>query len=441
MQAAAAIGDDGPVDEALLRYLSGRRRYFGTDAKVREAAHTVPFYWQGRAAQRKLILQWIEDSYGSKEHIDPATLTIEHVLPQTLSDLVRQEFGATLPDPADPDAEHERLVHTLGNLTLTGYNSELSNRPFSRKREMLKTSGVRMNQEIAAHDRWGLEEIEARGARIAERIIELWPGPDESASTGNGEESDLRRTVKAIVATIPAGRWTSYGEVAVVAGSHPVPVGTVLTHVPMLNAWRVLLANGTVAPQFTWPDSDRTDDPRDLLEAEGVKFYTSGRAVTEQFVTAEELAELVGLDVDLGHRGDLPAKQQEFWSRVVEWGGQHSQHISAWRPPGPRYWLALPLLAPGVGVELDIYTVEARVSAELYLHDDKALFGRLLSLREKIESELGMELEWREQPGRKASRIIAFYPGDFRDETAAPHLIEWLVTTADNMTRVFRAHL
>ena len=51
---------------------------------------------------------------------------------------------------------------------------------------------------------------------------------------------------------------------------------------------------------------------------------------------------------------------------------------------------------------------------ELYLHDDKAMFGRLFSLREKIESELGMKLEWLGQPDRKVSRSIVFHPNDFR---------------------------
>ena len=101
----------------------------------------------------------LEESLRPKEPVDARQLTIEHVLPQTLTDAVRTEFGATLPAEAEVAFEHERLVHTLGNLTLTGYNSELSNRPFSQKRTMLAESGVRMNQTIAEHPTWGASEI------------------------------------------------------------------------------------------------------------------------------------------------------------------------------------------------------------------------------------------------------------------------------------------
>ena len=80
--------------------------------------------------------------------------------------------------------EHERLVHTLGNLTLTGYNSELSNRPFSQKRTMLAESGVRMNQTIAEHPTWGASEIIERGQALAERIIGTVAGPQREPRRG-----------------------------------------------------------------------------------------------------------------------------------------------------------------------------------------------------------------------------------------------------------------
>src|SRR5690606_11371689 len=78
----------------------------------------------------------------------------------------------------DADLLHRQLVHTLGNLTLSGYNSELSNNSFAAKRERLSQSGLVMNQEIAACYRWGKTEILARSDRLADRAIALWPGPE-----------------------------------------------------------------------------------------------------------------------------------------------------------------------------------------------------------------------------------------------------------------------
>jgi alkylated DNA nucleotide flippase Atl1 len=457
LAAASVVARAEEVDVALRRYLSTGRRHFGTDQQVRDAAASVAFYWQGRASQKKLILQWLEESYGSKESVDPAHLTIEHVLPQTLGDEVREEFRRGLQEGADIVYEHERVVHTLGNLTLSGYNSELSNRPFSAKRTMLAESGLRMNQEIAKHERWGVAEIQDRATRLADRIIALWPGPDEVVPDEVAVESDFRRTVSSIVAVIPAGRWTSYSEVALVAGNYPHPVSAALARYPMTNAWRVLQTGGTISPGFHWADPDRSEDPRTLLEAEGLVFDDEGRAKRELFVTALELAEASGLDVDaelLEQRRSaltpspvppppdlLRAQQLAFWELVQDWGIQHGKHVSKWPKPTAKHWYSLPSLISGVGVEMTANSLDSRVTAELYIRDNKTIFASLLARRDEIESDLGMGLDWREMPDSKASRIVAVHEGDFRDDQAASELVGWLVSTADSIARVFSKHL
>jgi alkylated DNA nucleotide flippase Atl1 len=449
LQATAAISEAEDVALALRRYLSMGRRHFATDAQIREAADTVAFYWQGRASQKKLILLWLEESFQSKEPVDSALLTIEHVLPQTLSEEVRHEFVKGLPPDSDVAYEHERIVHTLGNMTLTGYNSQLGNRPYSQKREMLSKSSLRLNQEVVEHSAWTTSEIRARGAALAERVIELWPGPDESLTTSGDQESELRRAIASVVAGVPAGRWTSYGELALVVGSHPVPVGTVLASHPIPNAWRVLQAAGTVSPQFRWLEPGRTDDPIAVLEAEGLRFDESGKAVPEQFLDAADLAEIAGLDVDStawarrsGQTvGALGSQQLGFWEAVREYGVAHASQIAAWREPRPKHWYTMVSTMPSASVEMTVNSEEHRVGVELYIHSNKEVFRRLAEERELIERELGLELEWREMPERKASRIVAFRDGDFRDAAEAPLLIEWLVTWADQFTGVFGRRL
>lgn len=134
-----------PVDVALLRYLSAGRKFFATDTQVREAARSTAFYFSGKPGQKKQILVWLEESLGAKEQVDLTPTTIEHVLPQTLTPEWRAELADGQGSEADSDALHEALVHTLGNLTLTGYNAELSNKPFAIKRPALAASGIRLN--------------------------------------------------------------------------------------------------------------------------------------------------------------------------------------------------------------------------------------------------------------------------------------------------------
>ena len=64
------------------------------------------------------------------------------------------------------------------------------------------------------------------------------------------------------------------------------------------NARRVLKIDGSISAEFRWPDPVRRDDPRMVLEAEGVRFDDTGRAAAEQRMTASELAREVGLDAN-----------------------------------------------------------------------------------------------------------------------------------------------
>ncbi|OKJ59557.1 hypothetical protein AMK28_07900 [Streptomyces sp. CB02115] len=76
-----------------------------------------------------------------------------------------------------------------------------------------------------------------------------------------------------LLSTVPAGRWTTYGDVAAVIGSHAVPVGTHLATCGQCpNPWRVLNAAGRVSDGFQWPDRTRTETPADVLAGEGVLF-------------------------------------------------------------------------------------------------------------------------------------------------------------------------
>lgn len=459
LQAVGAISDAARMDVALREYLSSGRKYFATDQQVREAAQTIAFYWQGRGPQRKLVLQWLEEAYRPKEIIDldPKHLTVEHVLPQTMTEPVRDAFAEAFGPDADIDYEHERVVHTLGNLTLSGYNSELSNKPFAEKREMLAKSGVSMNHAIAAHTAWGAAEINARSARLAEKIIELWPGPDESLTAAGDEPSALRSQVAAVLAEIPAGRWTSYGDVAIVTGTWAQPLAAIIAKYPLANAWRVLQSGGTISPGFRWIEPGRNDDPRAVLEDEGLRFDADGRADPEQFIGAEELAEAAGLDVDedamaarrnkirlqtnAGREVSLKEAQLKFFQRVQVYGLANAVNIRTWPNPSARYWYDLGVGDPRGNISLQATTQKKLVTALFWINHDKDLFSKLLAQREAIEADLGFGLEWAAMPNNKASKLVISRPGNFLDEAEAQDLVEWLVSMGDAFARVLPKYL
>jgi alkylated DNA nucleotide flippase Atl1 len=101
-----------------------------------------------------------------------------------------------------------------------------------------------------------------------------------------------------LLASLPTGRWTSYSDVAEVIGSHLATVDGWLSSAVVPNAHRVLKLDGRISPpHFLWPDPQRTDDPRKVLEAEGVRF-DKDRADPEQRMTATDLAATMELDTN-----------------------------------------------------------------------------------------------------------------------------------------------
>ncbi|MFG1674625.1 DUF262 domain-containing protein [Micromonospora sp. NPDC049282] len=283
-----------PVDQAVHAYLSAGRKYYATDADVRHAVRSLPFYTNGRASQRTLVLRWLEESYGSKEPVTLSKLTIEHVLPQSTSPEWQRMLAADLEPHENVTEVHDALKHTLGNLTLTGYNVELGNSPFAVKRVQLAKSGLRLTQDIIACERWGRPQIHARADALAERIIEHWPGPTSQAVDQSEVRWDL---MEKALAALPTGSWTTYGDLAALIGTAPQPVGNRLRTVPVPNAHRVLQVEGTMAGGFRWPDG-RTEDPVEALKAEGVSFDQQGRADQAQRIDLDELAQLTGLAPD-----------------------------------------------------------------------------------------------------------------------------------------------
>jgi uncharacterized protein with ParB-like and HNH nuclease domain len=136
-----------------------------------------------RATKTKLILESIEDSFQHKEKIPYNELTIEHVMPQSLDEGWKEKLG--------PDFEemHELYLHSLGNLTLTGYNAELSNDIFSDKRIRLIESHLEINKYFRDISDWLPIQMEARGKTLSNLALKIWSYFGEDSAESNTGES------------------------------------------------------------------------------------------------------------------------------------------------------------------------------------------------------------------------------------------------------------
>jgi uncharacterized protein with ParB-like and HNH nuclease domain len=139
--------------------------------------------YQMRGKYKAYLFERFEN-YGTLEAkdvytlLDNGTYSIEHIMPQHLTPAWIQALG--------PEAEeiHGTWLHRLGNLTLTAYNSNMSNATFQEKRDAelgYKASGLRMNQRIATKDHWGPEEMQERSDEMVEiATSKIWAMPSTS---------------------------------------------------------------------------------------------------------------------------------------------------------------------------------------------------------------------------------------------------------------------
>ena len=148
-------------------------RRFPTDEEFKKEFVIKDFY---NFRNRNYLLRKLEN-FGRKEKVQVEEYTIEHIMPQNKN--LSKEWKAMLGE--NWETVHKRYLHTIGNLTLTGYNPELSDRPFSEKRDMkggFRDSPIRLNSELANLDRWNEEEILKRSSNLSEKAVKIFPYKD-----------------------------------------------------------------------------------------------------------------------------------------------------------------------------------------------------------------------------------------------------------------------
>ena len=142
---------------------------FSREIKVRNLYNNRTSYWLRRL-----------ENHGRKEPVPVDEYTVEHILPQNqnLSVAWRDALGE------EWQRVQETWLHTLGNLTLTGYNTEYRDRPFAEKRDMkggFRESPLRMNENLGELDTWNEDTICARAKRLTNKALKVWKAPSLSA--------------------------------------------------------------------------------------------------------------------------------------------------------------------------------------------------------------------------------------------------------------------
>lgn len=157
-------------------------RRFPTDEEFQRDLRTRDLY---NFRSRSYWLRRLEN-HGRRERAQVEEFTIEHILPQ--NENLSPQWRAALGE--DWQRVQQTWLHTLGNLTLTAYNPEYSDRPFIDKRDMpdapekgLKQSPLMLNVGLGALETWNEDAIKARAAKLAERAVSVWSAPTLARET------------------------------------------------------------------------------------------------------------------------------------------------------------------------------------------------------------------------------------------------------------------
>ena len=174
------------LKRALLRS-RGTGRLPGDEEVIQELR--LKDMYNIRSKNRIYFLERLEN-FQNREPVrleDNDFITIEHIFPQRPDPVWREQLS---------EEAYQRMqgpyLHTIANLTLSGNNGALGNKPFKEKRDLpergYRDSRLFLNRFLAQIDNWGPEECENRFRHLANRFLQIWPYPKVEQATIYTEE-------------------------------------------------------------------------------------------------------------------------------------------------------------------------------------------------------------------------------------------------------------
>ncbi|GAA7594770.1 DUF262 and DUF1524 domain-containing protein [Helicobacter pylori] len=173
------INKDQYLESIKVHFLSleTTKGKFPKDSEFKNLFIMIDFY---NLKEKKYFFERLEN-FDTKEPVNTQECTTEHIMPQELTKEWKRDLGENF------QAIHDKYLHTIGNLTLTGYNQKYSNNSsFQEKRDMekgFKQSPLKLNQSLKDLESFGEKEIEKRANDLADLALKIWTYPKLDAET------------------------------------------------------------------------------------------------------------------------------------------------------------------------------------------------------------------------------------------------------------------
>jgi len=136
----------------------------------------------------------------------------------------------------------------------------------------------------------------------------------------------------------------------------------------------------------------------------------------------------------------IKSLQLEFWTRLKEYGEDNFNNLR-YQSPHPQHWQTFSATGSSeYDISITVNSREKRIGVELYTTKSKEMYYNFLENKENIEKELGFNLEWRELPKKKTSRIIIYKTFNINDRNTWEEAQKWALEKVEKMINVFKKY-
>lgn len=482
-EAIRAIKDDARED--LKQYWL--RRGWPDDATF--LASLIEFaVYRRESLKCRLILESLERAHKHKEPVVLSTMTVEHVMPQSIGDDSRGKAWQEMLGN-DWRKVHDKWLHTLGNLTLSGYNSEMSNNAYPLKRQALVDGNLRLNKYFKDIATWDEAAIKSRASMLAADVANLWPRPPGEYVPGGKIEPkanagrERRLAFWTEFAALLKSKQVGLQPVDVTGANtlyYPSPVNNVALWTFFNRKQRQMQVGITFRRKWGRKCFDMLCEEKAIIEESFVEplQWIQGNspyvfavlpdaslkdrqdwhgqqewlATNLQVFAKVILPKLQRLDLALpgpSVNGGTRERHVAFWTAFREFMAESNSSLNVTKPL-PQCWnnisigfSSIKLVAIASTWDSETNSSESNeIRAELVLEGKqaKARFAKLQKLRLQIEAELGESPTWYDQSA-VSSKIYFRESAKLLDNSLWPESFAWLKSKLELLHKVMVPHL
>lgn len=175
------IGELSNAEVSMLDLLTKQfyKMRLPNNEEVSERLKSMDFYNEIKKYSKFILGKMEENNTKVSVNFRDSKISIEHIMPQTLSNSWKYELGDDFEDI------YKNYIHNIGNLILTEFNGEIGNKPFADKKEKLKTSSLHFRLDIINRDSWNETDMEEHGDKMIAWFLQTFPLPDNIKTSEN----------------------------------------------------------------------------------------------------------------------------------------------------------------------------------------------------------------------------------------------------------------